>query len=630
MFRSMRSTTARFLPPVILVPASSTNDYRIEAPRSTVANWPDLNSAPSRTRLLRSSRLIWIALCSLTIAPAWCFAQTPLTNTPVTEAQIAHLFTSRTTPVLYYCQTGIFDDLGNLDGDWDQPASPGRITSAAWDIGGNRYLYAYQLSNPNNLDENVPYLGAWDVAIFGHSTLRIPLRHKNIVPVDYDGDQTLDTSFRLTDHACSSIYEAGNECTPLTGPLSVFTTGTEPCSRSWSDYYREYQGGVSNDEIVDAFVSFAPAGLHAEFAVEFDPLCCAHGIVASTQVFGFVTDAPPAYVDGLYLGGASVPIRIVGPVPHALLVHGICEDESIWSAFSQALIDSGYVVDLIHYPSLPFSGPPNQYVPALEAALNDIPSDKVAVVAHSMGGLIARDYMMRQTEMGSPEFPQKIAQLVTLGTPHHGTDLGRKLKDGLNLTDAAFHAMFPNLPWDFAPNLSKWISDCQGDRRSAQAINDQLPGSDYLNQLNYREESASYENPLTCTGWGPHPSEVLDGSAYYASIGGTASTCLFTDLLIWDGASYHLNDGVVAAESAILSNAAAFRAQDLALPTAPVTHTSTPAEVFCEVPYYELSALGATVARILLTSPAIPPVGALAPSLGHVVLDCPHSSAHWL
>lgn len=558
-------------------------------------------------------KLSLFALCLVATWPGWSSAQTALTNTSVTEAQIVHLF-AKQEPILYYCETGstpILDDLGDLDGDWPDPPgpSPGRITSAAWDIGGNRYLYAYQLTNAPGIDGSPDPFGNWDVAVVDHSSgLRIPLRHKQVIPVDYDGNNVLDTSFRLTDHACSQFIADISEdfdCTPFTGPFKVFTAATDSCSRSWSDYYVTYSGEVSNDEIVSPIANFGAGGNSAEFFVEYDPLCCAHGIVASSQVFGFVADAPPDTVEGLFLGGTSASIHLIAPVPQVLLVHGICEDEGIWTTFSQALRDSGYDVSLIRYAALPFSLPPNQYIPALEAALNEIPSDKVAVVAHSMGGLIARDYIRRQTDMG---LQQKIAQLVTLGTPHHGTDLGRKLRDGINLTDAAFHVMFPTLPLDIAPNLSKWMSDCQGDRRSAQAITDMLPGSDYLNDLNYRGQLA--EDSLTSTGWGTHPSEVLDNSAYYASIGGTASTCLSTDLLIWiNDAGYHLNDGVVAAESAVLTNAEAFRASDLALPTASVTHTSHPAVLFCEVPYYEMSALGEKVASILLTSPAAPPVG---------------------
>jgi hypothetical protein len=257
--------------------------------------------------------LLWIALSFTTLWPGWLSAQTAPTN--ATEAQIANLFTSQQLmkPLLYVCQTGIYDDLGNLDGDLGHPPSPGRITSAAWDLGDNRYLYAYQLSNPNGLDDDAGFDGGWDVGVFGHSSgLRIPLRRKQIIPVDYNGDQVLDTSFRTTDFACNAMYHPPGDCAPFTGPFKVFTAGTDDCARSWSDYIIDY-GGVSNDEIVDAFVNLDAAGLSAEFAVEYDPAGEVHGVARSTQVFGFVSDAPPDYVDGVNLGGASASIRLVAP-----------------------------------------------------------------------------------------------------------------------------------------------------------------------------------------------------------------------------------------------------------------------------------------------------------------------------
>ena len=55
-----------------------------------------------------------LVLCLALLLPGWSAAQTPLSNTEVTEAQIAHLFTSQ-QPVLYYCQTGIYDD------QWAEP-----------------------------------------------------------------------------------------------------------------------------------------------------------------------------------------------------------------------------------------------------------------------------------------------------------------------------------------------------------------------------------------------------------------------------------------------------------------------------------------------------------------------------
>lgn len=64
----------------------------------------------------------------------------------------------------------------------------------------------------------------------------------------------------------------------------------------------------------------------------------------------------------------------------------------------------------------------DDYVPLVERALGGLlaasGSDRAIIVAHSMGGLVARAYMRRHGTAG-------LARVVTLGTPHHGTGLAR-------------------------------------------------------------------------------------------------------------------------------------------------------------------------------------------------------------
>jgi len=49
---------------------------------------------------------------------------------------------------------------------------------------------------------------------------------------------------------------------------------------------------------------------------------------------------------------------------------------------------------------------------------------KFVVLAHSMGGLIARGLMnQNQNGSGSPKWGERVVKLITLGTPHHGSPL---------------------------------------------------------------------------------------------------------------------------------------------------------------------------------------------------------------
>ena len=101
-----------------------------------------------------------------------------------------------------------------------------------------------------------------------------------------------------------------------------------------------------------------------------------------------------------------------------LLVHGYGCNSGYWTYLMPRLER-----DRISYASIdlePVGGAIDDYVPALQAAVEDLcmatGAPQVAIVAHSMGGLVARAWMRAH---GSA----RVARLVTLGTPHHGTRL---------------------------------------------------------------------------------------------------------------------------------------------------------------------------------------------------------------
>jgi triacylglycerol esterase/lipase EstA (alpha/beta hydrolase family) len=125
---------------------------------------------------------------------------------------------------------------------------------------------------------------------------------------------------------------------------------------------------------------------------------------------------------------ASAATRIhpdSGRVP-VLLLHGYGCNSGYWVHLTP-LLDAAKIshatVDLE-----PVAGDIDGYVPLVERAVRDLlaatGADKVAIVAHSMGGLVARAWM-RAHGTG------RVARVITLGTPHHGTALAR-FGPGLN------------------------------------------------------------------------------------------------------------------------------------------------------------------------------------------------------
>lgn len=101
-----------------------------------------------------------------------------------------------------------------------------------------------------------------------------------------------------------------------------------------------------------------------------------------------------------------------------LLLHGYGCNSGYWRPMSALLARAGishYGIDME-----PLGAAIDDYVPQVHAAVEQLcarsGSAQVVVLAHSMGGLVARAYLRRHGA-------GRIARVVTLGTPHHGTRL---------------------------------------------------------------------------------------------------------------------------------------------------------------------------------------------------------------
>lgn len=103
-----------------------------------------------------------------------------------------------------------------------------------------------------------------------------------------------------------------------------------------------------------------------------------------------------------------------------LLVHGYGCNSGYWQGMSKALnaaCITHHAVDME-----PVFGSIDDYVPLIHAAVEelcrDTGADSIVIVAHSMGGLATRAYLR---EHGAT----RVAKIITLGTPHHGTVLAQ-------------------------------------------------------------------------------------------------------------------------------------------------------------------------------------------------------------
>lgn len=118
-----------------------------------------------------------------------------------------------------------------------------------------------------------------------------------------------------------------------------------------------------------------------------------------------------------------------------LLVHGIMDNRSVFSVFAHALRRRGFgAVHAINYSVLTgdLRSAAHELRGHVERVCELTGSDKVHIVGHSLGGMIARYYVQR---LGGSAV---VDTLVTLGSPHSGsnaayllpTPLARQLRPG--------------------------------------------------------------------------------------------------------------------------------------------------------------------------------------------------------
>jgi hypothetical protein len=115
-----------------------------------------------------------------------------------------------------------------------------------------------------------------------------------------------------------------------------------------------------------------------------------------------------------------------------VLIHGSCMNDLLWSRrghdHGAALsADLGYTALYLHYDSgLHVSENGRELASLLEQLVSAWPVrvEELAILAHSMGGLVARS-ACHQAARDGHRWPRRLRQVVFLGTPHHGAPAER-------------------------------------------------------------------------------------------------------------------------------------------------------------------------------------------------------------
>lgn len=103
-----------------------------------------------------------------------------------------------------------------------------------------------------------------------------------------------------------------------------------------------------------------------------------------------------------------------------VFVHGFFCNRGFWNPWLQRLRGSGHAYAAVSLE--PVFGSINDYVPIIDAAVRRINASTgrpVLLICHSMGGLAVRAWLRHQRA------DALVAHVITIGTPHQGTWLGR-------------------------------------------------------------------------------------------------------------------------------------------------------------------------------------------------------------
>lgn len=165
-----------------------------------------------------------------------------------------------------------------------------------------------------------------------------------------------------------------------------------------------------------------------------------------------------------------------------LLVHGLCMSDLAWernghdhgaALAADPAVQPPFTPLYLHYNSgLHVSTNGREFAGLLEALVKAWPVhiEEIAIVAHSMGGLVARSAFHYGTSAGH-EWPRRVAKIVFLGTPHDGAPLER----GGNWVNVVLDAS----PYTFAfARLGKLRSAGITDLRHGSLLDEDWAGKD--------------------------------------------------------------------------------------------------------------------------------------------------------
>ncbi len=143
---------------------------------------------------------------------------------------------------------------------------------------------------------------------------------------------------------------------------------------------------------------------------------------------------------------ARLPSKQHGGMPPVILLHGLFQNRSCMSWLQRRLRTAGYrqVISINTPPSRDLENLTELLAKKVDELRIRLKIDKVILVGHSMGGLIARNYVQNR---GGTAYVERV---VTLGSPHRGSKLAPFALSSMGkslLPGSEFIRQFNDIAW---------------------------------------------------------------------------------------------------------------------------------------------------------------------------------------
>jgi pimeloyl-ACP methyl ester carboxylesterase len=172
--------------------------------------------------------------------------------------------------------------------------------------------------------------------------------------------------------------------------------------------------------------------------------------------------------------GLLLPPTVDVSRPMVVLIHGLDADRSDCQPMGELLRQSGHQLAYFSYPGdQAIADSAALLARNLNSLRQKYPTMPIEIVAHSMGGLVARDYIE------GPAYAGGVDHLIMVATPNRGSKWAH-LQLLLSIQEN-YHLRHDDPNWNWTWMVTNGIG---------QAGNDLLPGSDFLKRLNRRPRRA--------------------------------------------------------------------------------------------------------------------------------------------